>query len=85
MNSSFREEIELRLAAAYRWGQEKGNRRRKRDVERTDNELWKTTLHLNVRDYESWGRSAVFKVYERRSRRFRRQVDNIVALVSAIL
>ena len=85
MNSSFREEIELRLATAYRWGQEKGNRRRKRDLERTDNELWKTTLHLNVRDYESWGRSAVFKVYERRSRRFRRQVDNIVALVSAIL
>ena len=77
-NSTFRENIELRLAAAYRRGQEKGTGRKKRDLEFFDG--W------DVRSFESWKRSAAFKVYEKQSRRYRRQIDSIVALVrSAVL
>ena len=72
-NSTFRENIELRLAAAYRRGQEKGTGRKKRDLEFFND--W------DVRSFESWKRSAAFKVYEKRSRRYRRQIDSIVALV----
>ena len=72
-NSTFRENIELRLAAAYRRGQEKGTGRKKRHLEFFDG--W------DVRSFESWKRSAAFKVYEKQSRRYRRQIDSIVALV----
>jgi len=72
-NSTFRENIELRLAAAYRRGQEKGTGRKKRDLEFFND--W------DVRSFESWKRSAAFKVYEKQSRRYRRQIDSIVALV----
>ena len=77
-NSTFRENIELQLAAAYRRGQEKGTGRKKRDLEFFDG--W------DVRSFESWKRSVAFKVYEKQSRRYRRQIDSIVALVrSAVL
>ena len=72
-NSTFRENIELRLAAAYRRGQEKGTGRKKRHLE--------FFAGWDVRSFESWKRSAAFKVYEKQSRRYRRQIDSIVALV----
>lgn len=86
VNSSFREEIELRLAAAYRWGLEKGNGRKKRDLEWLDMKpLGTAPVNLNARDFELWKGSATFKVYEKRGRRFRREADNIVALVCKII
>ena len=77
MNSTFRENIELRLAAAYRKGQEKATARKKRDLEFFDD--W------DVRSFDSWKRSAAFKVYEKQSRRHRRQIDSIVALVRTVV
>ena len=77
MNSTFRENIELRLAAAYRKGQEKATARKKRDLEFFDD--W------DVRSFDSWKRSAAFKVYEKQSRRHRRQIDSIIALVRTVV
>ena len=84
---SFRGVIELRLAAAYRWGVNKGSARKKRDLEWINKKRWKTALvKLDARrELESWERSASYQVYEKRGRRFRRQVDNIVVLVRSRL
>lgn len=76
---AFKESIELGLAAAYRWGREKANTRAKRDLERVN--LVGPALIWNGRSYNSWKQSPSFKVYQRRARRFRRQVDSIVAVV----
>lgn len=81
-DSSFKETIELRLAAAYRWGQDKGSKRRKRDLRWIDNKLVrKLPNNLIGKNLNWWKQSAAFKVYEKRASRFRRQVDNIVVLV----
>ena len=81
-NPSFRETIELRLAAAYRWGKDKGSRRRKRDLRWIDNKLLKTLPNnFTGKNLNAWKQSAAFKVYNKRASRFRRQVDNIVVLV----
>ncbi|KAK2565456.1 hypothetical protein P5673_010519 [Acropora cervicornis] len=79
---AFKESIELGLAAAYRWGREKANTRAKRDLERIN--LVGPALSWNGRSYNSWKQSPSFKVYQRRARRFRRQVDSIVAVIEVI-
>ena len=82
-NASFREVIEFRLAVAYRWGQEKGSERRKRDLTWFGQKHWRTaSVNLDTtREFASWKRSGSRQAHEKRGRRLRRQEDNITVLV----
>jgi len=81
-NASFRALIELRLAAAYRLGQEKGSERRKRDLTWFDQKHRRTApVNLDPGEFETWKRNASYQVHGKRGSRFRRQEDNITVLV----
>ena len=83
---TFKEKIELRLAVAYRWGLEKANTRAKRDVKWIeDTPVEPVLMTWNVKNFNSWKQSPSFKVYEKRASRFRRQIDNIAAVVRQFL
>ena len=64
---------------SYDWPQLiEGVRRKELDAK---NETLSFFYDWEVRSFESWKRRAAFKVHEKESRRYRRQIDSIVALV----